>query len=195
MKQVTPSCRMPEGISRRTVFLPLMTSVWPALWPPWKRTTPATRSVSRSTILPLPSSPHWAPITTTFRFIDSCERTHAADEIEQQRHRRPCWPAPTAAAARRRDRQRLSTRFMAWGLRNGRTPSSTRYSANAASRSDQFIAPLSAQRRVGTLQVLEELAVGRDHQHVAVGADRLVDTPAGCDGTNRTPRCANRRCA
>ena len=39
MKQVTPSCRMPDGIRRSTVFLPLMTSVWPALWPPWKRTT------------------------------------------------------------------------------------------------------------------------------------------------------------
>ena len=43
-----------------------MTSVWPALWPPWKRTTPCALSVSQSTILPLPSSPHWVPMTTTF---------------------------------------------------------------------------------------------------------------------------------
>src|SRR4029453_2769328 len=43
-----------------------MTRVWPALWPPWKRTTMSARSQSQSTILPLPSSPHWAPITTTF---------------------------------------------------------------------------------------------------------------------------------
>src|SRR6476646_7600659 len=57
---------MPDGISRSTVFLPPMTSVWPALWPPWKRTTPCALSVSQSTILPLPSSPHWAPMTTTF---------------------------------------------------------------------------------------------------------------------------------
>src|SRR5471032_3072372 len=42
-----------------------MTSVWPALWPPWKRTTTSARSLSQSTILPLPSSPHWAPITAT----------------------------------------------------------------------------------------------------------------------------------
>src|SRR5258708_11741766 len=42
-----------------------MTSVWPALWPPWKRTTTSARSESQSTILPLPSSPHWAPTTTT----------------------------------------------------------------------------------------------------------------------------------
>src|SRR6185369_13265165 len=41
-------------------------SVWPALWPPWKRTTTSARSESQSTILPLPSSPHWAPITATF---------------------------------------------------------------------------------------------------------------------------------
>src|SRR5512146_506921 len=42
-----------------------MTSVWPALWPPWKRTTISARSDSQSTILPLPSSPHWAPTTVT----------------------------------------------------------------------------------------------------------------------------------
>src|ERR1700690_3274777 len=42
-----------------------MTSVWPALWPPWKRTTTSARSDSQSTILPLPSSPHWAPTTAT----------------------------------------------------------------------------------------------------------------------------------
>ncbi len=42
-----------------------MTRVWPALWPPWKRTTTSARSLSQSTILPLPSSPHWAPTTAT----------------------------------------------------------------------------------------------------------------------------------
>ncbi|CPL29264.1 Uncharacterised protein [Bordetella pertussis] len=69
MKHVTPSCMMPDGIRRRIVFLPLIHSVWPALWPPWKRTTPCTDSASQSTILPLPSSPHWVPITTTFLLI------------------------------------------------------------------------------------------------------------------------------
>src|SRR5262252_8357384 len=43
-----------------------MTSVWPALWPPWKRTTTSARSDSQSTILPLPSSPHCEPMTATF---------------------------------------------------------------------------------------------------------------------------------
>src|SRR4029453_7925638 len=38
--------------------------VWPALWPPLKRATTWTFSVRRSTIFPLPSSPHWAPTTT-----------------------------------------------------------------------------------------------------------------------------------
>src|ERR1700688_4196027 len=42
-----------------------MTSVWPALWPPWKRTTMSACSDNQSTILPFPSSPHWAPTTTT----------------------------------------------------------------------------------------------------------------------------------
>src|SRR3712207_1583949 len=43
---------------------PLRTIVWPALLPPWKRMTASARSASRSTTLPLPSSPHWAPTTT-----------------------------------------------------------------------------------------------------------------------------------
>ena len=57
---------MPLGIRCSAVLTPLMTSVWPALWPPWKRTTPCALSVSQSTSLPLPSSPHWVPTTTTF---------------------------------------------------------------------------------------------------------------------------------
>jgi CTP synthase len=34
------------------------------LCPPWKRAITSARSLSQSTILPLPSSPHWAPTTT-----------------------------------------------------------------------------------------------------------------------------------
>ena len=69
MKHSTPSRRMPEGMSRTIVFWPPIPSVWPALWPPWNRTTADTRSVSRSTTLPLPSSPHWVPMTITFLAI------------------------------------------------------------------------------------------------------------------------------
>src|SRR3954463_6718574 len=58
---------MPLGMRCSAVFTPLITSVWPALWPPWKRTTPCAISVSQSTSLPLPSSPHWVPTTTTLR--------------------------------------------------------------------------------------------------------------------------------
>src|SRR5258708_7072466 len=61
-----PFLRMPEGTRCRTVFLPPITKVCPALCPPWKRTTPWAWSVSQSTTLPLPSSPHWVPMTTTF---------------------------------------------------------------------------------------------------------------------------------
>src|SRR5260221_12877831 len=62
---------MPEGTRCNTVFLPPITSVCPALCPPWKRTTPWAWSVSQSTTLPLPSSPHWVPMTTTFLAIVS----------------------------------------------------------------------------------------------------------------------------
>ena len=63
--QVTPARNTPDGISRVTCFLPSTTSVWPALAPPAQRTTMWARSVSRSTILPFPSSPHCAPTTMT----------------------------------------------------------------------------------------------------------------------------------
>src|SRR5689334_5877057 len=69
---------MPLGMRCSAVFTPLITSVWPALWPPWKRTTPCAISVSQSTSLPLPSSPHWVPTTTTLRpfvFVMTCSRT------------------------------------------------------------------------------------------------------------------------
>src|SRR5215831_17427314 len=46
-----------------------MTSVCPALCPPWKRTTTSARADSQSTIFPLPSSPHWAPITATLAML------------------------------------------------------------------------------------------------------------------------------
>src|SRR3989338_4547392 len=75
---------MPEGIRCNTVFLPPITSVWPALCPPWKRTTPCAWSVSQSTTLPLPSSPHWVPITTTFLAItDSSNQNHAVHETHE----------------------------------------------------------------------------------------------------------------
>src|SRR5258708_17269620 len=84
MKQSTLPRRMPEGMRWRTVFFATMTSVWPALCPPWKRTTPCARSVSQSTILPLPSSPHWVPMTTTLRALIVLFH-HASDATEVDR--------------------------------------------------------------------------------------------------------------
>src|SRR4029077_15335677 len=60
-----------------------MTRGWPALWPPWKRTTPCARSVSQSTILPLPSSPHWVPMTTTLRAFAAMRLFHHAGDAAQ----------------------------------------------------------------------------------------------------------------
>ena len=69
-----PLRTMPDGSSASLYVLPSMTSVWPALWPPWKRTTTSAPTDSQSTILPLPSSPHWAPITATFDIIPYPDR-------------------------------------------------------------------------------------------------------------------------
>src|ERR1700709_364115 len=63
-----------------------MTSVWPALWPPWKRTTMSACSDNQSTILPFPSSPHWAPTTTTLAI--SREFLAARDHTPSLKHGR-----------------------------------------------------------------------------------------------------------
>src|ERR1700710_1964666 len=65
MTHVLSEWRIPEGIRWKANFSPPRTIVWPALLPPWKRTIVVARSASRSVILPLPSSPHWAPTMTT----------------------------------------------------------------------------------------------------------------------------------
>src|SRR6476469_5123478 len=55
---------MPDGMRWNLNVSPPRTIVWPALLPPWKRTTASACSASRSVIFPLPSSPHWAPTMT-----------------------------------------------------------------------------------------------------------------------------------
>ena len=60
-----PPRTTPDGSRLSLYWTPSTTSVWPALCPPWKRTTTSARLESQSTILPLPSSPHWEPTTAT----------------------------------------------------------------------------------------------------------------------------------
>src|SRR5215218_3877502 len=55
---------MPLGIRWNFHLTSSRKIVWPALLPPWKRMTRSALSASRSVILPLPSSPHWAPMMT-----------------------------------------------------------------------------------------------------------------------------------
>ena len=57
---------------------PSRTIVWPALLPPWKRMTMSARSASRSTTLPFPSSPHWAPTMTMPGMCRKCLRRRSA---------------------------------------------------------------------------------------------------------------------
>src|SRR5919201_3106874 len=74
MTHSLPGYRIPLGIRWNAHFWPSRTIVWPALLPPWKRTTMSARSASRSTILPLPSSPHWAPTMTMPGIATQCVR-------------------------------------------------------------------------------------------------------------------------
>src|SRR5688500_20168557 len=63
MTQTFPET-IPLGIRRILNVSPSATIVCPALAPPWKRHTTSDCCASRSTILPLPSSPHCAPTMT-----------------------------------------------------------------------------------------------------------------------------------
>src|SRR6201992_412571 len=63
--QALSEWRIPEGIRWHWSSSPSRPILCPALLPPWKRTIVVARSASRSVILPLPSSPHWAPTMTT----------------------------------------------------------------------------------------------------------------------------------
>src|SRR5262245_23611741 len=74
MTDSLPSRTTPDGSRESLYVAPSMTRVWPALWPPWKRTTMSACSDSQSTILPLPSSPHCDPTTTTFAIQEVLSR-------------------------------------------------------------------------------------------------------------------------
>src|SRR5579883_106633 len=118
-----PGRTTPEGNRLRRYSTLPMTSVWPALWPPWKRTTTSARSQSQSTIFPLPSSPHWAPITATLAILaetfreaesaygENCLTLEAMPAIETPRlgggishglESRYCYPTLAAQALCRR---------------------------------------------------------------------------------------------
>src|SRR5215210_6297027 len=56
--------RIPDGRWRNLNVSPWAMTVWPAFGPPWYRQTRSDSCASRSTILPLPSSPHCAPTIT-----------------------------------------------------------------------------------------------------------------------------------
>src|SRR5581483_663213 len=77
-----------------------MTSVWPALWPPWKRTTMSACSDNQSTILPFPSSPHWAPTTTTLAI-----RGHVPLQLPSYEHDwSGKWSPTSGSCAQRKSR-------------------------------------------------------------------------------------------
>src|SRR5882757_8885930 len=86
-------------------------------------------------------------------------------------------------------RSLAKARFTPRGCRNGAIPSKTKNSARAASRSVKFKDTRvfrerpSALARAGILQVLEELAVGRNDEQVPVLAERaLIRLQASVEG-------------
>src|SRR5262249_58635047 len=79
--QRQPLWRIPDGIVCSTYFSRPTTTVWPALLPPENRTTTLTWGVMTSTTLPLPSSPHCAPMTTMF--LDMPPPSHAFEALRR----------------------------------------------------------------------------------------------------------------
>src|SRR5262249_30976874 len=132
--QMRPGCSTPAGTRFRTVFSPFTTSVWPALLPPWKRTTKSASAARRSTTFPFPSSPHCVPMMTVAgirsepedlrgddlrqpaelvqdvgldRLVDVDQRQrHAADPLAAALAARDGYAAPAAERAAAADRAR-----------------------------------------------------------------------------------------
>src|SRR4051794_5410516 len=93
---------------------PSRTMVCPALLPPWKRITRSACSASRSVILPLPSSPHWAPTITMPDIAGVSLRGRAPPARRLAVGGQLVVPFERTAAARRsRDVGRLPRRFVA----------------------------------------------------------------------------------
>ena len=104
MTQVVLGERMPLGISRNLKVCPSVTTVWPALSPPWERTTRSTEPARRSMIFPLPSSPHWPPMRmVTLMVGPPGTRIEHAQRI---RSHPVGWGSELPAGARGRERDR-----------------------------------------------------------------------------------------
>ena len=75
------SCRViPDGSRWNLRTRSPMTTVCPALFPPWNRATQVACSAKRSTSFPLPSSPHCAPkMTVAGMLFNRNERTNVLE--------------------------------------------------------------------------------------------------------------------
>src|SRR6056297_2012949 len=202
IRHCTPSRRMPEGMRCSTVFSAPITSVWPALWSPWKRATAATRSVSRSTILPLPSSPHWVPMTTTFLpmmfVVPGCEACSVAYEVQQHKsgdHADQPYATDAAVvefgdgnqgfapAARAGERQQPLEHEIQGECRPEITPLHAASPFGHSPAVARGTGGRSALGAAGVVQVTEEITVGIQHQQVAgqpyrvpIGLDAAVES-------------------
>src|SRR5712664_4005234 len=111
MTQRRPLWRIPDGIVCSTYFSRPTTTVWPALLPPEKRTTTSTCGVMMSTTLPLPSSPHCAPITTMF--LGMSRPSHSLEALRRVRqdlgHRQHPLAAPLEIQRQQLARRRART--------------------------------------------------------------------------------------
>src|SRR5665647_1582701 len=142
---------------------PSRTIVCPALLPPWKRATTSAFSASRSVILPLPSSPHWAPTTTVPGTLPSVQDASRGDDAG----RRGLYQASRDAGAIAYGVQVLDRRLQA-SVQLG--PGRIELDLDAV---EQRVAPVHAGRQpVHDLEHVEDVAQVTVGQHEAEVARR-----------------------
>ena len=179
----------PEGISDSTVFLPPMTSVWPALWPPWKRATargPLGQQVDDLALAFI------APLGAD----DDDELAHAASPVDQEQKDYADEHAAQPAMRNSRSCHRQQPREGALdSLRVEKRHDAFQHQNTAPSAAPQVgevqgtpfgLQPASDAAGLGRWRdpsVPEEFAVGRQHQHIAVLAEgALVGLQAAVEG-------------
>ena len=141
--------------------------MWPALLPPWKRITRSAFSASRSVILPLPSSPHWAPMITM-----------PAMSCGQSTRRRAGGRRRSAGGLRRPSARRRRLARAAGRLAAARTPVARWSSPNIGLR---IAADLVHARHRAVADLVAQRVVAVDRDQVRRQQDRLAVLVARVD--------------
>ena len=185
-RSACPGRGSPRGSGAASTPRSPRTIVWPALLPPWKRTTASPCSASRSVILPLPSSPHWAPTITipgmSWSSLGDGPGPSAAGPRGSPTPSRAARVSAASCAERVRARRRA--------LRRSSSPNSGRPSPQISTSRETVRAPSCSIELVG--HQVASSTIDRALVLVAGVDDRveLLEHPVGRGSRRRGRRCA-----